>query len=111
MGSIFKTDVIYTDLHKFLLDSKLPVYGALLQGESIYDLNINIEGVEILPFEGQLRFKGITCYNSNLEFNCKEFDLSGLDLFLDQTEPKHLELYDVNWNIGDSIVGSAEFVE
>ena len=41
MGSIFKTDVIYTDLHQFILESKLPVYGALLQGESIYDLNIN----------------------------------------------------------------------
>ncbi len=41
MGSIFKTDVIYTDLHQFLLDSKLPVYGALLEGESIYNLKIN----------------------------------------------------------------------
>ena len=41
MGSIFKIDVIYTDLHQFLLDSKLPVYGALLEGESIYNLKIN----------------------------------------------------------------------
>jgi len=41
MGSIFKTDVIYTDLHQFLLDSKLPVYGALLKGEPIFNLKIN----------------------------------------------------------------------
>mgnify|MGYP005995001231 FL=1 len=41
MGSIFKTDVIYTDLHQFLLDSKLPVYGALLKGESIFNSKIN----------------------------------------------------------------------
>jgi len=40
MGSIFKTDVIYTDLFQFILESKLPVYGALLKGESIYNLKI-----------------------------------------------------------------------
>ena len=40
MGSIFKTNVFYTDLHKFLSDSKLPIYGALLEGESIYHVKI-----------------------------------------------------------------------
>ena len=41
MGSIFKTNVLYTDLHQFLSDSKLPIYGALLEGESIYNVKIN----------------------------------------------------------------------
>ena len=41
MGSIFKTNVFYTDLHKFLSDSKFPIYGALLEGESIYNVKIN----------------------------------------------------------------------
>ena len=41
MGSIFKTNVFYTDLDKFLSASKLPIYGALLAGESIYNVKIN----------------------------------------------------------------------
>ena len=40
MGSVFQTNVLYTDLHKFLSDSKLPIYGALLEGESIYHVKI-----------------------------------------------------------------------
>lgn len=41
MGSIFKTNVLYTDLHKFLSDSNLPIYGALLEGESLYNVKLN----------------------------------------------------------------------
>ena len=41
MGSIFKTNVLYTDLHKFLTDSNLPIYGALLEGEPLYNVKLN----------------------------------------------------------------------
>jgi TrmH family RNA methyltransferase len=41
MGAIFKTNVLYTDLHQFLSDSKLPIYGALLEGESLYNVKLN----------------------------------------------------------------------
>ncbi len=40
MGSIFKTNVLYTDLHEFLSDSNLPIYGALLEGESLYNVKL-----------------------------------------------------------------------
>jgi hypothetical protein len=76
-----------------------------------YNLGIEIEGVRFLPFEGQLRFSGITCDNADLELSCKEFDLSGLDLILNQKGHKHIEISGLNWNLGDSIVGSADFVE
>lgn len=36
MGSIFRVNIVYKDLTVFLAESKLPIYGALLEGESIY---------------------------------------------------------------------------
>ncbi len=36
MGSIFRVKVIYRDLQEFIKNSNLPVYGALLNGKSIY---------------------------------------------------------------------------
>lgn len=36
MGSIFRVNIEYKDLKLFLAETKLPVYGALLKGNSIY---------------------------------------------------------------------------
>lgn len=36
MGSIFRTNIVYEDLNIYLKETTLPIYGALLEGESIY---------------------------------------------------------------------------
>jgi len=36
MGSLFRTEIIYTDLPSFLSECGMPVYGALLDGEDIW---------------------------------------------------------------------------
>jgi TrmH family RNA methyltransferase len=51
MGSIFKTDVFYTDLKNYLKESKLPIYGALLEGDSIYDTSFNDPSILLLGSE------------------------------------------------------------
>ena len=63
MGSIARVHVFYTDLKQFFSDkSTLPVYGCVLDGESIYEANFKSEGLflfgneangirnEILPY-------------------------------------------------------------
>ena len=51
MGSIFKTDVFYTDLKNYLKESKLPIYGALFEGDSIYDTSFNDPSILLLGSE------------------------------------------------------------
>ncbi len=49
MGSIFRLNIIYTDLVEFLsAKNTLPVYGALLVGENIYEKPISGNDVVIL---------------------------------------------------------------
>lgn len=38
MGSLFRTEVLYTDLPRWLEECGLPVYGALLDGDSVWDM-------------------------------------------------------------------------
>ena len=45
MGSLARVKVYYEDLSKFLTQIKLPVYGALLDGENIYDTDFGKEGL------------------------------------------------------------------
>lgn len=52
MGSLSRINIIYTDLHAFLASSKLPVFGALLEGGSIYETNWGNEGLILLGNEG-----------------------------------------------------------
>lgn len=52
MGSLARTRVIYTDLEVFLANSKLPIYGAELDGENIYQVHWKPEGLIILGNEG-----------------------------------------------------------
>jgi TrmH family RNA methyltransferase len=49
MGSFFRMNIVYTDLAKFFSDNKgLTVYGALLDGENVYEKKLNSKGSILL---------------------------------------------------------------
>lgn len=52
MGSLARINIHYTDLETFLEGVKLPIFGALLSGESIYETNWGKEGLILLGNEG-----------------------------------------------------------
>ena len=52
MGSLCRVNIIYTSLVPFLKNTKLPIYGALLNGENIYQTNWGDEGLILLGNEG-----------------------------------------------------------
>jgi len=53
MGSLARIKVSYEDLVVFLSENELPVFGALLEGESMYRTDWGSEGLVILGNEGQ----------------------------------------------------------
>jgi TrmH family RNA methyltransferase len=53
MGSLARIQLVYTDLKKLLSRKTSPVYGALLEGESIYKTNFGEEGILLLGNEGK----------------------------------------------------------
>ena len=53
MGSLARIRVDYMDLCDFFKEVTLPVFGALLEGKSMYDINWGTEGLVILGNEGQ----------------------------------------------------------
>jgi len=52
MGSLCRINVIYTNLNNFLTEAKLPVFGALLAGNNIYQTDWGNEGLILLGNEG-----------------------------------------------------------
>ncbi len=52
MGSLSRVEVCYTDLKKAINSIKLPVYGALLNGEAVYDAEFDIPGFVVFGSEG-----------------------------------------------------------
>jgi len=52
MGSLARVKVHYTNLSEFLTQIKLPVYGALLDGENIYETDFGTEGLLLMGNEG-----------------------------------------------------------
>jgi len=52
MGSVAHINVYYTDLSIFLPQIKLPIFGALLDGENIYNTDFGTEGLLIMGNEG-----------------------------------------------------------
>ena len=54
MGSLFRTSVSYTDLHDYLHSCGKPVFGALLDGQSIWSPNTPLQ----LPAEGAVLVVG-----------------------------------------------------
>ena len=54
MGSVFRIRIHYTDLVNFLQSySQMPVYGSLLSGDPIYDLNLSKAGFLIIGNESK----------------------------------------------------------
>jgi TrmH family RNA methyltransferase len=52
MGSLSRMNVHYVNLPSVLADIKLPVYGALLDGDNIYNTNFGTEGLIVMGNEG-----------------------------------------------------------
>jgi TrmH family RNA methyltransferase len=52
MGSLARVNVTYTNLPGLISAAKLPVFGALLNGENIYTINFGTEGLIIMGNEG-----------------------------------------------------------
>ncbi len=56
MGAIIHVRVLYTDLKKFLIagtEKKIPVYGTLFDGESIYNQKLDNKGIILLGNESK----------------------------------------------------------
>ena len=52
MGSIFRIQIVETDVVKFLKEIKVPVFGALMQGKNVYHTHIkDNQGVIIIGSE------------------------------------------------------------
>jgi TrmH family RNA methyltransferase len=52
MGSLSRVHVAYANLDGFLNDAEVPVFGALLDGQSIYETDFGHEGILIFGNEG-----------------------------------------------------------
>ena len=52
MGSLARVRLTYCDLNEFLHQSELPAYGALLNGDNIYQTDFGTEGFLIMGNEG-----------------------------------------------------------
>ena len=52
MGSIIRVDIQYRDLNEYLRETKLPVYGTLLNGNNIYNESLIKDANYILGNEG-----------------------------------------------------------
>lgn len=53
MGSIFRVEIVYLDLADFFSTNQLPVYGALLKGQSIRKKTEYKKGIIVIGNEGQ----------------------------------------------------------
>jgi len=51
MGSISRVSIVYTDLRSFLKTETRPIYGALLEGENVYQSALKKESILILGNE------------------------------------------------------------
>lgn len=52
MGSIFRVRLRYMDIADFLKNEKRPIYGALLEGENVYQQNLQRSAILVLGNEG-----------------------------------------------------------
>jgi len=53
MGSLCRVNVVYQDLEELLKGISIPVFGAMLNGNSLYETHWGSEGIVILGNEGQ----------------------------------------------------------
>ena len=52
MGAIYRVNIMYTDLVSFFQNNTLPVYGALLEGENLFNHELKKNGIIVLGNEG-----------------------------------------------------------
>lgn len=52
MGSLSRIAIYYTDLEPFLSRTKLPIFGAMLNGDNIYQTDFGQEGLIVMGNEG-----------------------------------------------------------
>jgi TrmH family RNA methyltransferase len=52
MGAIFRVSISYVELEDFFTKNTKPVYGALLEGENLFNTNFSKEGIILLGNEG-----------------------------------------------------------
>lgn len=52
MGSFLRVEVVYTDLEEFFTHNTLPVYGALMNGESLYTTTLAPKALLLIGNEG-----------------------------------------------------------
>jgi TrmH family RNA methyltransferase len=51
MGSMARVNVVYTELRDFLRKSQLPIYGAYMDGKTIYEVKLPDEGILVMGNE------------------------------------------------------------
>lgn len=52
MGSLFRVNLIYCDLHAYIIDSKKTIYGALLNGDNLHDVKLEENAILVIGNEG-----------------------------------------------------------
>jgi len=52
MGAIGRIRLLYTDLPEFLKTVRIPIYGTFLEGEILYDADLQNEGIIVMGNEG-----------------------------------------------------------
>ena len=68
MGAIGRIRLSYTDLPAFLDSVQLPVYGTFLEGEILYDANLQNEGIVVMGNEGNGISKAVETLVTNKLF-------------------------------------------
>lgn len=53
MGSIARVNIHYTDLSDFLQEATIPIYGAFMNGASVYKANLPEKGILVMGNEGK----------------------------------------------------------
>ena len=66
MGSLSRIDVFYTDLKSFLADQDLPVYGATMDGQSVYQLHLPEKALLVIGNEANGIHKNLIPYLTHL---------------------------------------------
>lgn len=51
MGSLTRVEVAYVDIPEFLENSQLPVFGAFMEGENVYKVDLPTEGILVMGNE------------------------------------------------------------
>ncbi|GAA4956148.1 RNA methyltransferase [Algibacter agarivorans] len=62
MGSITRVNISYVDLAVFLKESETPIYGAFMEGETVYTKNLSQKGILVMGNEANGVSKEIETY-------------------------------------------------